>query len=140
MVHLLYDTMVEMLTSVMLKFLKYDVVHDAKKDAKQLLKLDTGIVNQLAINYIVIGEATMSALSSMRTEALQQKARLRIRQAFVDITKYLPVLLQDCNKKLYEAVGMSNWDKAKVVQIMLDAATKDYMKIADDNKDSKTER
>ena len=31
----------------------------------------------------------MSALSSMRTEALQQNARLGMRQAFVDMTKYL---------------------------------------------------
>jgi len=73
-VHLLYDTMVELLTSVMLKFLQYDVVHATKKDAKQLLKVDTGIINQLPVNDIVIGEATMSAFSSMRTEALQLKA------------------------------------------------------------------
>jgi len=81
-VHLLYDTMVELLTSVMLKFLQYDVVHAAKNDAKQLLKIDTGIVNQLPVNDIVIGEATMSAFSSMRTEALQLKAQLGLRQAF----------------------------------------------------------
>jgi len=60
-VHLLYDTMVELLTSVMLKFLQYDVVHAAKKDAKQLLKVDTGIVNQLPVNDIVINEATIFA-------------------------------------------------------------------------------
>jgi len=61
-VHLLYElVLVELLTSVMLKFLQYDVVHAAKTDAKQLLKVDTGIVNQLPVNDIVIGEATMSA-------------------------------------------------------------------------------
>jgi len=72
----------------MLKFLQYDVVHAAKKDAKQLLRVDAGIVNQLPVNDIVIGEATMSALSSMQTEALQLKARLGMWQAFVDMTKY----------------------------------------------------
>jgi len=45
----------------MLEFLQIDVVHAAKKDAKRLLKVDTGFVNQLPVNYIVIGEATMSA-------------------------------------------------------------------------------
>jgi len=82
-VHLLYDT------SVMSKFLQYDVVHVAKKDAKQLPKVDTGIVNQLPVIDIVIGEATRSAFSSMQTEALQLKVRLGLRQAFVDMTKYL---------------------------------------------------
>jgi len=40
---------------------QYDVVHAAKKDAKQLLKVDTGIVNQLPVNDIVINEATIFA-------------------------------------------------------------------------------
>ena len=51
------------------------------------------------------------------------------------------LLLQDCNKKLSEAVGRSNWDEAKVVQLMLDAAMKDSMKIAEDRiRIQKTER
>jgi len=42
------------------------------------------------------------------------------------------LLLQACNKKLSEAVSRSNWDEAKVVQIMLDVVTKDSMKNAKD--------
>jgi len=41
-------------------------------------------------------------------------------------------LLQDCSTKLSEAVSRSNWDKAKVVQILMDTLTKDSKKIAKD--------
>ena len=39
------------------------------------------------------------------------------------------LLLPYCNKKLSGAVNRSNWDEAKVVQILLDAATEDSVKI-----------
>jgi predicted NAD-dependent protein-ADP-ribosyltransferase YbiA (DUF1768 family) len=42
-------------------------------------------------------------------------------------------LLQDCYKKLSEAVSRSNWEEVRV-QIMLDAVAKNLLKVADDMK------
>ena len=48
-----------------------------------------------------------------------------------DKIKVANILLQDCNKKLAAAVKTGNWDETRVVQIMLEAATKDSVKLAD---------
>jgi Fe-S cluster biosynthesis and repair protein YggX len=72
---------------------------------------------------------TAQKLSSLEDSEKKLNAELEANSEKAGVAN---LLLQDCNNKLSEAVSRSNWDEAKVVQIMLDAATKDSMKITED--------
>ena len=108
LVHLLYDRMVEMLTSMMLKFMKADVVREAMTDARKLLSVDVGVVNHLPPDNFYIGEGARTALHHLKPEA-KHRVMMGIRQSFTAMTKYLQTRLP-LDNALLKNLGVLNPD------------------------------
>ena len=101
LVHVLYDQLVELLTALLVRFMKADVVTAAAKDSpEKLANIDVENVNShLSSDDLSIGETTRSELRKLKSDA-QRKAILGMRAFFTTATKFLQTRLPLSNKLL----------------------------------------
>ena len=88
LVHVLYDQLVELLTALLVRFMKADVVTAAAKDSpEKLANIDVENVNsQLSSDDLSIGETTRIELRKLKSDA-QRKAILGMRAFFYNCHK-----------------------------------------------------
>ena len=103
LIHVLHQTMVDMLKQVMLRFLKQDVVKEKAVD--ELLKLDTKNVElQLKDEDLDIGKETRKAISDLNQSGKQRQCFLGIRSFYITIIAYMQKSLELRNQ-LVEAIS-----------------------------------